>query len=57
MTEQDVSQPKQEQALGTLCRPFDSTQLFGDAREVYIRHRGELYRLMQTRNGKLILQK
>lgn len=35
----------------------DSAQLFADRREVQIRHRGDLYRLLMTKNGKLILNK
>jgi len=36
---------------------LDSAHLFTDRREVRIRHRGEFYRLLITRNGKLILNK
>ncbi len=36
---------------------LDSAQLFADHREVCIRHRGEFYRLLMTKNGKLILNK
>lgn len=36
---------------------WESTQLFGTQREILIRHQGETYRLRQTRNGRLILQK
>lgn len=38
-------------------RVVDSADLFGERREVGIRHRGEVYRLRVTRNGKLILNK
>jgi hemin uptake protein HemP len=38
-------------------RVIDSAQLFADRREVQIRHRSELYRLLVTKNGKLILNK
>jgi hemin uptake protein HemP len=34
-----------------------SEELFGNAREVTIRHNGQEYRLQVTRNGKLILIK
>jgi len=37
--------------------PIDSEQLLQGQREVQIRHQGEIYRLLVTRNGKLILQK
>lgn len=36
---------------------LDSAQLFADRREVRIRHRGECYRLLMTKNGRLILNK
>jgi len=35
----------------------ESISLFGDRKEIHIRHDGELYRLRVTRNGKLILNK
>ena len=35
----------------------DSEQLFGQKRELLIRHEGQLYRLKITRNGKLVLNK
>lgn len=44
-------------AIGTLCHPIESENLFGDSKEIFIRHGEELYRLTITRNGKLILQK
>ena len=41
-----------------LCpKVWSSTELFGDEVEVFIAHGGQLYRLRQTRNGKLILCK
>ncbi len=36
---------------------LDTANLFADRREVRIRHQGEFYRLLITRNGKLILNK
>ena len=36
---------------------IDSHALMQGRRMVVIKHRGELYRLMETRNAKLILQK
>ncbi len=36
---------------------FDSRQLFGDAREVRLHHCSEEYRLILTKNNKLILTK
>jgi hemin uptake protein HemP len=38
-------------------RAFDTDQLFAGAKTVVIRHGGESYRLMITRNDRLILQK
>lgn len=40
-----------------LTRSVDSQALFGDAKTVLIQHRGEQYRLIETKNGKLLLQK
>lgn len=37
--------------------PLDSQQLLQGRRELQIRHQGEIYRLQQTRQGKLILTK
>lgn len=37
--------------------PIESSRLFADRKEVRIRHRGEIYRLRVTKNGKLILNK
>lgn len=36
---------------------LDSETLFGDKREVSIRHEGQVYKLRITRFGKLILNK
>ena len=36
---------------------IDSANLFAGRKEIRIRHDGELYRLLITRNGKLILNK
>ena len=38
-------------------RTFDSAELFDGQKEVQIRHKGALYRLKITRQGKLILNK
>lgn len=38
-------------------RTFESAELFDGQREVQIRHKGALYRLKITRQGKLILNK
>lgn len=39
------------------ARTFRSEDLLQGRREIHIEHRGEVYRLLQTRNGKLLLQK
>ena len=36
---------------------YDSKQLFGGAKVVLIEHLGQVYRLLITRQGKLILNK
>jgi hemin uptake protein HemP len=36
---------------------IDSARLFAGRREIQIRHQGKLYRLLITKNGKLILNK
>jgi hemin uptake protein HemP len=38
-------------------RHFDSEQLFAGTKSIAIRHGGENYRLLITRNDRLILQK
>lgn len=38
-------------------RTLSSERLFGPAREVQIEHQGEVYRLIRTRNGRLLLNK
>ncbi|MEO0529142.1 MAG: hemin uptake protein HemP [Planctomycetota bacterium] len=40
-----------------LTRTVASADLFGDAKTVLISHEGKQYRLLRTKNGKLILQK
>lgn len=52
-----VPEPTNPVAIGTLCHPIESKNLFGTSKEIFIRHGDELYRLTITRNGKLILQK
>ncbi len=36
---------------------FDTQQLFGEVREIRLHHCGEEYRLILTKNNKLILTK
>lgn len=38
-------------------REISSAELFGDGREIHIRHADEIYTLRQTNKGKLILTK
>jgi len=52
-----AANPQKPAFRGTLCHPIESQNLFGDAKEIFIRHGDEMYRLTITRNGKLILQK
>lgn len=47
-------------AAGALASPagvIDSADLLGQRREVRIRHKGAVYTLRETRQGKLILNK
>ncbi|MEN1678976.1 MAG: hemin uptake protein HemP [Planctomycetota bacterium] len=39
------------------ARVLESSDLFAGDTKVFIRHANELYRLLKTKNGKLILQK
>ena len=44
-------------ALPVAPQPLDSQQLLQGRRELQILHQGQIYRLQQTRQGKLILTK
>jgi len=44
-------------SLGSRPALLSSDELLHGQREVWIRHGNETYRLIHTRNGKLILQK
>ena len=44
-------------AGSSLAQPLDSQQLLQGRRELQILHQGQIYRLQQTRQGKLILIK
>lgn len=44
-------------ACSILPQPLDSQQLLQGRRELQILHQGQIYRLQQTRQGKLILTK
>jgi hemin uptake protein HemP len=48
----DAATPQREQP-----RVIPSEELFAGGRVVLIQHAGELYRLLVTRNDRLILQK
>jgi hemin uptake protein HemP len=55
--DREAASAGREDAPQEAPRMVDSACLFGNCREVGIRHRGEVYRLRVTRNGKLILNK
>ena len=56
MTENDP--PRQIlSAEQTTMRTVDSQELFAGQKSVLIRHQDEIYRLLLTKNDKLILQK
>jgi hemin uptake protein HemP len=60
MTPPREGTPKRAEEIVTMTRDMsfiDSARLFADRKEVHIRHEGEFYRLLVTRNGKLILNK
>lgn len=45
------------EVVPTKQRVLDSQDLLQGAKEILISHRGETYRLRETRNGKLLLGK
>lgn len=49
-----ISPPERGDVLG---RVIDSYEILGGNRQALIRHNNEIYRLVITRNNKLILQK
>ncbi len=51
------SSPAHPASDAAKSRIFDSREIFGDEKVVEIRHNRETYRLLITRNDKLILQK
>ena len=53
---QDPDSPQQEKVPG-VRRTLKSDELFAGATEVLIQHKQDLYRLMITKAGKLILNK
>lgn len=48
-------EPPADNSLGK--RPIPSSSLFQGQQQVLIQHDGEIYRLVLTRNNKLLLQK
>lgn len=48
---------RRERTRTAAPRALSSERLFGTAREVQIEHQGEVYRLIRTRNGRLLLNK
>ncbi len=42
---------------GSMITVIESEYLFAEKNEINIRHKGEIYRLRITRNGRLILNK
>lgn len=52
-----VSESESVVALPVGQPPLDSQQLLQGRRELQILHQGQIYRLQQTRQGKLILIK
>ncbi len=58
----DPSHASQDEGQDPVLNPsaekvVDSERILGTASSVWIRHRGILYRLMKTKQGKLILTK
>ena len=59
MTEapEEASGTKKQTQISGVEPEIDSRQILGNHRCVRIRHGDQVYRLMETRSGKLILQK
>lgn len=57
MNEPTKQQPSANQAASDSVRVIDSETLFQGQKLVVIQHEGEDYRLILTRNNRLILQK
>jgi len=51
------SVPRRDYEFSHADRVIESTELFGESREVAIEHDGAIYRLKITKQGKLILNK
>ena len=50
-------EPKLLPPLENQRKVYESRQLLGEDKEIFIRHAGEIYRLRMTRQNKLILTK
>lgn len=57
MTESRPSEPEAAPKQPLPLKQIDSSDLFENGRSIVIVHSGEQYRLLITRNDKLILQK
>lgn len=53
----NVETPRAEPPAGPITKVVDSRDLFANQNTVLIRHHDVFYRLLKTKNGKLILQK
>lgn len=53
----DSRDPSADASMSDAARVIRSEELFAGGRVVLIQHAGEQYRLMITRNDRLILQK
>ncbi|WP_244544809.1 hemin uptake protein HemP [Cohaesibacter marisflavi] len=52
-----LAKPSAEEGQPALPLILDTERLFGNAREIHLSHRGEIYRLRITSQQKLILTK
>ncbi len=53
----DQKDKKPEQGESPVSQPIAAATLFQGQQQVLIEHEGEIYRLVLTRNNKLLLQK
>lgn len=56
-SESDPAGPIKNELMGEAMAPLRSEDILQGQKEVKIAHEGVTYRLLVTRNGKLILQK
>jgi len=58
MNESEFKDAKRRESAGSSDgQPIDAATLFQGRQQVLIEHDGEIYRLLLTRNNKLMLQK